>query len=310
MLKRIIRKRTSFEKAEWEQVRELMPRRRATRGIQYEALEYLFDHLYEKVSEEELREHFLKVKGHLQQKGDPVKSAINLAIKELQRLSKPTFDLIKIQEASLVGKTRRYVQLNFTGFDSVINYEQFRSYLEDVLSDEKLPILRSIFNIPPNLEPMIFPGIKRQWLRQLQAHALISSADQMDDQDKKTNYYFIPESQGNQSFLLLYGHETSELPFLAFVSDVASVASLNDSQYMVYRGEEKLAKLEFLHQIWVTQKAVALDSDEATDLWDEANRLSEGIKEKNSVLDEKTLFRGLLAQRVRENWKQFQENSH
>ncbi len=132
MLTHIARKRTSFEKNEWEKVRELMPRKRATRGIQYEALEYLFEHLYEKISEDELREHFLKVKGRLQQKGDPVKSAINLAIKELQRVNESEFDIIKIQEASLVGKTRRYVQLVFTGFDSVINYDQFCSYLDQL----------------------------------------------------------------------------------------------------------------------------------------------------------------------------------
>ena len=77
MFTRIAKKRTSFELVEWENVRELMPRKRATRGIQYEALEYLFEHLYEKISEEELREHFLNVKGKLQEKGDPVKSAIN-----------------------------------------------------------------------------------------------------------------------------------------------------------------------------------------------------------------------------------------
>lgn len=165
MLDQIARKRTSFEISAWEQVRELMPRRQGTRGIQYEALEYLFEHLYEKISEEQLKDHFLQVKGHLQQKGDPVKSAINLAVKELQRLSEPTFELIKIQEASLVGKMRRYVQLNYTAFDSVIKYEDFESYVNDILSGEEIPVLRSVFNHHPAIEPTIFPGIKQEWLK-------------------------------------------------------------------------------------------------------------------------------------------------
>lgn len=310
MLTHIARKRTSFEKNEWEKVRELMPRKHATRGIQYEALEYLFEHLYEKISEDELREHFLKVKGHLQEKGDPVKSAINLAIKELQRLSEPEFDIIKIQEASLVGKTRRYVQLVFTGFDAVINYEQFCSYLEDMLSDEEHPILRSVFNVPPNMEPMIFPGINRNWLKHIRTYALINTADQIDDQNPRTSYYFIPESQTNQSFLLLYENEESELPFLAFVSNIASVSSVEESQYLVHRGEEKLARLEFLHRIWHAQMDMALDLDEVTVLWKEANEAASQIEKTFPKLDARTIFKGLLATSVRENWKKVLKESN
>ena len=303
MLKQITQKRTSFEKTEWENVRELMPRRKGTRGIQYEALEYLFEHLYEKISEEELRDHFLKVKGRLQEKGDPVKSAINLAIKELQRLSKPNFDIIKIQEASLVGKTRRYVQLMYTGFDAVINYKQFCSYLEDMLSDEETPILRTVFNIPPNMEPMIFPGIDKKWLTKIKAHALINTADQIDNRNPRTQYYFIPESQTNQSFLLLYENEESDCPFLAFLSDIASVTSVEKSQYLVYRGEEKLDRLKFLHQIWCNQKKMALTLEEVTKTWKEAHNAAEQLEEKYPMLDAKTLFKGLLASAVRNRWR-------
>ncbi len=303
MLTHIARKRTSFEKNEWEKVRELMPRKRATRGIQYEALEYLFEHLYEKISEDELREHFLKVKGRLQQKGDPVKSAINLAIKELQRLSEPEFDIIKIQEASLVGKTRRYVQLVFTGFDSVIDYSQFCSYLEDMLSGEEVPILRSVFNVPPNMEPTIFPGINKDWLKHIRSYALINTADQIDDQNPRTSYYFIPESQTNHSFMLLYENEESELPFLAFISNIASVSSVEESQYLVHRGEEKLARLEFLHRIWWAQMDIALELDEVTAIWKEANEAASQIEKNFTKLDAKTIFKGLLAASVRENWR-------
>jgi len=296
MSSRLAKKRTRIETADWDQVRELMPRRRGTRGIQYEALEYLYENLYEKVSEEELREHLLEVKGHLQAKGDPVKSAINLAIKELQRISKPTFDLIKIQEASLVGKTRRYVQLNFTGFDSVIGFAEFQAYLDDVLSEEELPIIRSIYNNHPNIKPTIFPGLKSQWLKKIHAIALVSSSSQIDDQNPKTTYHVIPESHCNQSFLMLYENEESELPFLAFVTDITSVNAIEDSQYLVYRGEEKIARLEFYHQIWLRQQEIALTVEELAQVQIEAAE----AKEACNQIDEKALRKGLIALGVRE----------
>ncbi|MBU2510578.1 hypothetical protein KJ966_04545 [bacterium] len=300
MLPRIAKKRTSFEIEEWENVRELMPRKRATRGIQYEALEFLFEHLYEKVSEEELREHFLRVKGRLQQKGDPVKSAINLAIKELQRLNQPKFDIIKIQEASLVGKTRRYVQLNFTGIDSVINYTQFCEYLEDMLANEDAPVIRSIYNSSTNVGPMIFPGIKDEWLQRIQAYALINTADQLNESNSRTTYYFIPDSQTNQCFLLLYEREDSELPFLAFVSNISSLPSVDDSQYLVYRGEEKLAKLRFYHNIWRAQMEKALDIQEASNLWEKATEISGQLINKYMEMTPKTVFKGLITTYSRE----------
>ncbi len=300
MLPRIAKKRTSFEIEEWENVRELMPRKRATRGIQYEALEFLFDHLYEKISEDELREHFLRVKGRLQQKGDPVKSAINLAIKELQRLNQPKFDIIKIQEASLVGKTRRYVQLIFTGIDSVINYEQFCSYLEDMLTNEDAPVIRSIYNSSPKVGPMIFPGIKEEWLQQIRAYALINTTNQLDGDNPRTTFYFMPDSQTNQCFLLLYEREDSELPFLAFVSNIASLSSVKDSQYLVYRGEEKLAKLKFYHNIWQAQKEKALDIEEVSGLWEKATEISEQVVNKFLEMTPRTIFKGLLSTYSRE----------
>ena len=301
MLSQIAKKRTSFEIAEWECVRELMPRKKATRGIQYEALEYLFDHLYEKVSEEELREHFLRIKGHLQQKGDPVKSAINLAIKELQRLNEPKFDIIKIQEASLVGKTRRYVQLNFTGFDSVINYDQFCSYIEDMLANEDAPVIRSIFNVLPDQDPVIFPGIKTEWLHHIQAFALISTADQINNQHPRTQYFFIPESHTNHCFLLLYERKDSELPFIAFISDMVSVDSIRDARFIIYRGAEKLPKLRFYHNIWTAQKQMALDVKEVSDIWKEAEKISSQINPKFPQMTPKAVFKGLITTYIREN---------
>lgn len=300
MSPRLAQKRTSVEAAEWEQVRELMPRRQGTRGIQYEALEYLYEHLYEKVSEEQLREHFLAVRGQLQEKGDPVKSAINLAIKELQRLSKPTFELIKIQEASPVGKTRRYVQLNFTGSDAVIGFSELSSYLTDVLSEEDLPILRSAFNHYPGIEPTIFPGLRTEWLQKIRAFALISASAQIDDRYSRTTYYIIPESQCNQSFLLLYESEESELPFLAFVTDAPCADQIEDSRYLIYRGGEKKARLEFYHHIWTRQQEAALTVAEASELWQQATVLA-----ANGAFDEQVLKDGLIARKVREKWQSF-----
>jgi len=308
MLSHIARKRTSFEKDAWDQVRELMPRREGTRGIQYEALEFLFEYLYEKVSEEQLREHFLEVKGHLQQKGDPVKSAINLAIKELQRLNDKTFEIIKIQDVSPVGKVRRFVQLNFIGYNSVIDFNQFQAYLEDVMSDENLPVLRTIFNLPPNMKPVIFPGVKDQWLNQIRSHALVNSARFLEIDNPKTSYYFIPESQGNRNFMLVYEDETAELPFLAFVSNASAVGSLDQSQYMVYRGEEKMSKLRFLHEIWTNQKEIALETSEASQLWKEASEIVQNINQSHPNIDEQTLYCGLLAAKTREKWNLFLVN--
>ncbi len=305
MSPRLAQKRTSAESTEWDQVRELMPRRQGTRGIQYEALEYLYEHLYEKVSEEQLREHFLEVRGQLQEKGDPVKSAINLAIKELQRLSKPTFELIKIQEASLVGKTRRYVQLNFTGSDAVIGFAEFKSYLNDVLAEEELPILRSIFNNYPGIQSTIFPGLQQEWLQKIKAFALISSSKQIDEQNLRTTYNIIPESQCNQSFLLLYENEESELPFLAFVTDIPSVDSIEDSQYLIYRGGEKSARLEFYHHIWMRQQETALTMEEASELWEKASETAAAV----SHIEETAIRKGLIALKVREKWQALLQNN-
>ena len=305
MLSQIAKKRTSFEKGAWEEVRELMPRREGTRGIQYEALEYLFKHLYEKVSEEQLREHFLEVKGHLQQKGDPVKSSINLAIKELQRLNDKTFEIIKIQDVSPVGKVRRFVQLNFVGYNSVIDYNQYQVYLEDVMTDENQPVLRTIFNLPPNMKPVIFPGVKEQWLGQIRSHALVNSSEFLDTHHPKTSYYFIPESQSNRNFMLVYEDETAELPFLAFVSNAGTVGSLEESEYMVYRGEEKMPKLRFLHQIWVNQKQMALEAGEASALLAEAATIVDRIENSIPGINKHTLYCGMLAAKSQEKWNQF-----
>jgi hypothetical protein len=299
MSQRLAQKRTRIEESEWELVRELMPRRKGTCGLQYVALEYLYDHLYEKVSEEELREHFLAVRGQLQVKGDPVKSAINLAIKELQRLNERSFELIKIQEASLVGKTRRYVQLNYTGSDAVIGFAAFQSYLNDVLAEEELPILRSIFNIYPGIEPTIFPGVQKRWLDKIQAFALVSSASQIDPENQKTSYFLIPESSCNHGFLLLYESEKSSLPFLAFVTDISSVDSLEESKYVIYRGGEKVDRLQFYHQIWMRQYQTALTREETAALLNQAAEAAASSR----LVDEAAMRKGLIALKVREKWE-------
>ena len=46
-----------------------MPRGGRTRGLQYETLELLFTRLYESVSEEEVADHLLSLRGKLQATG-------------------------------------------------------------------------------------------------------------------------------------------------------------------------------------------------------------------------------------------------
>ena len=102
--------------------------------------------------------------------------------------------------------------------------------------------------------------------------------------------------------------KTAELPFLAFVSNASAVGSLDQSQYMVYRGEEKMSKLKFLHQIWINQKEIALETSEATQLWKEASEIVQNMNHSHPNINEQTLYCGLLAAKAQEKWNLFLEN--
>ncbi len=291
MLRKISRKRTRLEKQEWEKVRELMPRKSKTRGIQYDALEYLFEHLYEKIDEEELRTHLLEIRGRLQAKGDPVKSAINLAIKDLQRLREPIFELIKIQEPCRHLQLHRYVQLSYTGFDAVVDFEQYYGYLEDVLSDELDLVVRSIYSPMFNNPFEIFPGVKAKALADMKVEAITSSAEALIQKEKNIDWSFVPESSANQSFILLYEDRQQDIPFLGFVADIGK-GGTRESQYILYRGEEKLSKLKFLHHKWTQIREVALNKREFKQLYEQSKQLEKKLNHQN--LDQKTIFQGLV----------------
>jgi len=95
---------------------------------------------------------------------------------------------------------------------------------------------------------------------------------------------------------MLYENEESELPFLAFVTDINSVNVIGDSQYLVYRGEEKIARLEFYHQIWMRQQEIALTVEEAALIRTEAAE----ARKAYGQIDEKALRKGLIALKVRQ----------
>ncbi|MBF0288260.1 MAG: hypothetical protein HQM14_10610 [SAR324 cluster bacterium] len=314
MLKRIVRKRTSLEKQAWEKVEELMPRKSSTRGLYCEVLEFLFEHLYEKVSEDELREHLLEVRGHLPAKGEPVKNAVNMAIKELQRAREPEFELSKIQKPSLERHIKRYVKLNFTRFDAVVNYQQYCDYLKDILIEEKDLVLRSSFMMPPGrmtapTQPKIFPGIDVHQLRHVRVHALINFFGTIAP-IPQVNYHFIMESYSNFSQLLLYENETIEFPFLAIVSNIATLVSPEDSQYIIYRGEEKLSKLKFLHKIWHTRRELAFSMEEMEAIQKEAIASAAPIKKTHPTFDEDAFFQGILTMKFRERWELFKNKTN
>ncbi len=300
MLTKITRKRTRLEKQEWENVRDLMPRKNTTRGMHYETLEFLFAHLYEKVSEEQLHDHLLEVKGHLQAKGDPVKSAINLAIKELQRLRDPMFELIKIQEPSLNGKVIRYVQLIFRGFDAVMGYSRYLNYLEDLVADEEGLIIKSVFDSPLEAPSQIFPGVDSQFLHKNHAQVLMPPTNSLYFTEKQVQWSVIPESFANHSFLLLYEPAKPDQPFLGFVSNLAAVKSLEDTHYIMYRGETKRTKLKFLHEIWHAMQKLSISPQALKRLQQQAKALACQLKNQTPALHEEAVFQGLFMQKVQE----------
>ncbi len=297
MLKRIIRKRTGIEKEAWSLVRNLMPRGRKTRGIQYEVLEYLFLNLYLKVSEADLHEHLEKVRGKLQKTGDPVKGAINLAIKELQRLPKSVFKLVKIQEIGASGRMERYVQMIYTRFEEVINFRQYQEYLADLLQDEGHLLIRCIANLDDDEPTAVFPGLGNLPTDAMEVEALlnVSRVDRRFPHRSKSR--FVPDSVANHCFLMVYESREIAYPFLAFVCDAAVSPTEEEAHFILYRGEEKLTKLKFLDHLWRGLWDQALSRQEASILREQARTLSDQWEKGISNPGEGALL-NVLAQRA------------
>jgi len=287
MLKRILGRRTRMELEAWEAVLALIPRGRKTRGIQYDVLDYLFERLYEKVSEEEIRERLMEVRGHLQETGDPVKVAINLAIKELERLREPMFELVKIQESELGGRKVRRVQLNFLHSNAVIDFEQYRNFMEDTLAGEPGYWMVSVSNAVGNGGSDPFPGIDRELRRGVRGEALLNlQAWRPERAGDAIVCRYMPDSFANQSFLLLYERRESPIPFLGFVSNASLAHSLADSRYIIYQGEKKLTKLKYLDAIWRELRQRSLSSEEAAALREQARSLVAGTGAEGGLTED------------------------
>ncbi|MDJ0842022.1 MAG: hypothetical protein QNK37_36305 [Acidobacteriota bacterium] len=248
MLKRIIRKRTRQELADWEKVRHLMPRGNRTRGLQYETLEFLFSRLYENVSEEEVAEHLLAVRGQLQSTGDPVKGAINQAVKELQRLPDRLFSIMKIQCPG-PGKRERFVKLDYARFQEVVGFQLYHEYLNDILADEPHLVLRCVANHDPTRPAEVFPGLRPDML----SGAVLEAINDYPPQSASradVRLLAMPSSPANTCFLLIYEDAEAPDPFLGFLTDITPGEALEDAHFILYRGEEKFHKLHFLSRLW------------------------------------------------------------
>jgi len=251
VLQRIVRKRTSQELVAWDAVRNLMPRRAGTRGLQYETLELLFSRLYEDVSEEEVAAHLLAVRGHLQATGDPVKGAINQAVKELQRLPENLFELVKIQRPGPSGQ-QRFVRLEYTRFQDVIGFDLYREYLADILADERHLVLRCVAERDPGRPEEPFPGLALEML----AGSTLEAINDGVIRHASVRQWVMPSSPANASFLLVYENAEASDPFLGFLADITPGEALADARFILYRGQEKLIKLRFLNRWW--QRIAAL----------------------------------------------------
>lgn len=291
MIKRIQKKRTQKEQNAWLIMRNLMPRAGKTRGNQYELLEYLFENLYETISEAQIREHLLSVKGRLQATGDPVKQAINSALKELQRLPERTFELIKIQETDPYGKTVRSVRLHYTHYDAIIDFPQYREYLEDLLDGESSFVLRTIWCPPPGIKNPLFPGLEGLNLETTQIEPLlgVSAREEITSLDEDTR--FIPDSPASHCFLLLYESRDLDIPFLAFFRDATHPDKAREAHYILYRGQEKLSKLRFLHRLWHDIYRDALTDDQVQDIVDTLPQVEPALKGAllNGLVAEQTM---------------------
>lgn len=293
MLRRILEKRTRFEMNHWENVRRLMPRGRKTRGIQYDVLEFLFEHLNQKISEEELRDHLIELRGKLQPTGDPVKTAINQAVKELQRLRDPIFELVKIQETDETGARRRYVRLNFTKYEAVVTHRAFVEYLTDVLRDEHSVHVRGMTHFISYGDGLLFPGVGKDVLDLSSAQILTRIGRRQPRLDQVT-FRYLPWSPGNYHFLLVYEFEDADVPFLGFVSNGTPSMPAEQSRYIVYRGETKLNKLVFLHRLWLRLYNQSFSPAEVTELQKKAANLVAQAGELS--LDQTALTNALMLQ--------------
>ncbi len=266
MLQDIDRKRTRAELEAWGQLHQLMPRGRSTRGLQYELLEFLFDRLYEKVSEQELFDHLIQVRGRLQATGDPVKGAINQAVKELQRLPDRAFNLVKLQESDHLGRPLRYVKLSFARFDEVVDFNQFRDYVEDLLANEKRLVVRSVYNLH-GLEPIApFPGLAGLALAPPAVECVLNLAVYHEVREFAWDVRFVPDNPATQCYMLLYESETAHDPFLAFVCDASSPRLPEASHFILYRGQGNFSKLRFLDRLWRELFASALTPADVAEL--------------------------------------------
>lgn len=280
MLNKILRKRIKVELDAWENVRHLMPRGRKTRGIQYETLEYLFERLYERVSEQELAEHLRRVKGQLQSTGDPVKGAINQAVKELQRIPDRPFQIIKIQETTISG-VHRYVQMNYTRFEEVIGFPIYSEYLQEVLHKEEGVVVRGVGRVDVAAD-VIFPGLNIDDLNDCTAHFLVNPSGLVVGDHIKLG--FISDSPAMSHFLLIYEDESMHQPFLGFLAHAINSGQHEDLEFIMYRGSEKSSKLAFLDRTWRDLEKVSLNSDEMAGVREKAIQMAGQIDPKDGEL--------------------------
>ncbi|CAM2069931.1 hypothetical protein SCOR_31430 [Sulfidibacter corallicola] len=293
MLQRISRKRTRVEIEAWQLMRDLMPRGRKTRGIQYEALEYLFERLYEVIPEEELGAHLRAVKGHLQATGDPVKGAINNAIKELQRLPGQPFEIVKIQEATARGAAR-YIRLNFKRFEEVIDFDLYYDYLQDVLHNERLIVVRGISRLSPDHPELVFPGLTDEDLADCRTQFLIN-AQMTSPGFKGVEVRYIPDSAANLQLLLVYEDREQLQPFLGFVARPGLGGPEQDHIFILYRGAEKISKLRFWDRIWQDLSQHALDETQMETLRLQARDLAGGLPD-DAPLSEASILSALMSE--------------
>ncbi len=252
--------------------------------MQYEVLEYLFEHLYEKVSEQELGDHLKKTR-KLQKTGDPVKGAINAAIKELQRLPERDFEITKIQESDAANKIIRYIRLNYNRFDSVIGFQEYREYLEDLLEGEADLVMRlEVAHVRP--EGPIFPGFGDIRLPTEKIEAVLCLTAGKLVTSPSWNIRYVPDSPAGANMLLLYENEDQNDPFLAFLCDDSHEVQ-EKRRFVIYRGQQRRGQLAFLDRLWRDSFARALTHEQAENLKVWAKNLC-----KDTPIDWETVFLG------------------
>lgn len=294
----ISRRRTRLESREWEKVRQLMPRKEGTRGVQFDVLEFLFEHLYERVTEDQLREYLLKKKSH-QPQGDFVKSAINSAIKELQRLREQTFEILKIQEPTVEG-VKRFVQLEFTQGEAIISQSHFLEYLEDLTVENSSLMLRIVAFIPAHAVLDDFPIGYWKCLNRQHLQAVTNHPKMAKHLINKKQLYYVPASPAMVHYLLFYENPQQEQPFLAFIGNTTNNRQNFPDEYIVWRGEDKLSKLQFVHRSWLRMMNLSLTQVEFEKLQKAATKIHNTLADVHSNLDESAILQGLLYTKIQE----------